>query len=313
MSFLAILIGLPTLGPLAVRALYGETRSILSSAGETSSTVDAASGALSMLTWGLLPFLGLTFVLAIAGGIAQVGFVFAPKAAKPKWSHLSPKKALQRFKPSIIGWELVRTILKLGVLAVILWQPTTTWLNEMAAPHGLEKALALTWSELWNVLTRAAILAAVIAGADYAIARYRHNKEMKMTRQELIEDLKRSEGDPLLRGLRRRRALEISRNRMIRDVASADVLITNPTRLAIGLRYESDDPAPRVVARGSGKLAARLRKEAYRNGVPVIEDKPLARVLFRKTRVGQFVPVALFEAVAVVLAVAYRRRGRRFA
>ena len=312
MSFLAILIGLPVLGPPAVRALFAETRAMLAGAGETGSTADAAAGAIAMITWGLLPFLGLTFVLAIAGGLAQVGFLYAPKAAKPKWSHLSPKKAMQRFKPSFIGWELVRIVLKLGVLALILWQPTTDWLNEMAAPHGIEKAMALTWSELWNVFLRAGILAAVIAGADYAIARHRNNKELKMTRQELIEDLKRSEGDPLLRGARRRRAMEISRNRMIRDVATADVLITNPTRLAIALRYEANDVAPKVIARGSGKLAARLRQEAYRNGVPVIEDKPLARALFRKTKVGQFVPAALFEAVAVVLAVAYRRRGRRF-
>ena len=313
MSFLAILIGLPTLGPLAVRALFAETRALLAGAADSSATIDAAAGAWSMLAWGLLPFLGLTFVLAVAGGVAQVGFMYAPKAAKPKWSHLSPKKTLQQFRPSVIGWELVRTILKLGILTLILWQPITAWLNEIAAPHGIERSLALTWAQLWDVLIRAGILAVVIAGLDYAIARYRHNKEMKMTRQELIEDMKRSEGDPLLRGLRRRRALEISRNRMIRDVASADVLITNPTRLAIGLRYEANEPAPRIIARGSGKLAARLRQEAYRNGVPVVEDKPLARALFRKTKVGQFVPGALFEAVAVVLAVAYRRRGRRVA
>ena len=144
-SFLTILIGLPTLGPLAVRSLFAETRSLLGYAGETGSTTEAASAAISMLTWGLLPFLGLTFVLAVAGGVAQVGFMYAPKAAKPKWSHLSPKKAMQRFRPSVIGWELVRTILKLGVLALILWQPISTWLTEIAAPHGIEKALALTW------------------------------------------------------------------------------------------------------------------------------------------------------------------------
>lgn len=313
MSFLTILIGLPTLGPPAVRTLMAETRALLAGAGQTGATAEAGSGAVAMLAWGLLPFLALTVVLAVAGGVAQVGFLYAPKAAQPKWSHLSPKKAMQRFRPSVIGWELVRTVLKLGVLALILWQPITDWLAEMGRPQGLEQALAMTWRQLWDVLIRAGILALVIAGADYAVTRVRHNKEMKMTRQELIEDLKRSEGDPLLRGLRRRRALEISRNRMIRDVASADVLITNPTRLAIALRYHGDEPAPRVVARGSGKLAARLRKEAYRNGVPVVEDKPLARALFRKTKVGQFVPAALFEAVAVVLAVAYRRRGRRFA
>ena len=106
------------------------------------------------------------------------------------------------------------------------------------------------------------------------------------------------------------RALELTRNRMIADVATADVVITNPTHLAVALAYDPSDPAPRVVAKGSNRIAAKIRREAYRNGVTVLENKPLARTLFRTVKIGQFVPGDLFEAVATILAVAYRRRAR---
>ena len=132
-----------------------------------------------------------------------------------------------------------------------------------------------------------------------------------MSKQELKEEYKSSEGDPMVRSARRQRAREMSRNRMIFDVATADVVVTNPTRLAIALKYEDDEPAPRVVAKGANRLAAKIRTEARRNGVPVIEDKPLARALFRRIKIGHFIPGNLFEAVAAVLAVAYRRKARR--
>ncbi len=115
----------------------------------------------------------------------------------------------------------------------------------------------------------------------------------------------------MLKAARRRRAMEMSRNRMIAEVAVADVVVTNPTHLAIALRYDPTEAAPRVLAKGANKLAAKIRREAYRNGITVLEDKPLARTLYRRVKVGHFVPTTLFEAVATVLAVAYRRRGRR--
>ena len=111
--------------------------------------------------------------------------------------------------------------------------------------------------------------------------------------------------------MRRRRAAELSRNRMIKAAGGADVIVTNPTHLAVALKYEADEPAPRLVARGANELARRMQKEARRHGVPVFEDKSLARALFRKVKVGAYVPTALFEAVALILALAYRRRVHR--
>lgn len=131
-----------------------------------------------------------------------------------------------------------------------------------------------------------------------------------MSMQEVKQEHKDSEGDPLVKSQRRRRAVELSRNRMLRDVALADVVITNPTHFAVALRYADGEGAPRVVAKGADKLAAKIRGLAHRHGVLVTENKPLARALYRRCKVGHYVPAALYEAVAVVLAVAYRRRGR---
>jgi flagellar biosynthetic protein FlhB len=260
---------------------------------------------------GLVPFLLAATIFGIAGGVAQVGFTLAPKAAKPKLSNLSLKKGLNRFKASVFMWELIKAVGKVGLLVAFIWGPLMAWMDRLGEPLGIADAIDFTGDQVWAIVLRAAGLAVVIAGADYGVTRFRHVKEMKMTKQEMREEYKSSEGDPHVRSARRARAREMSRNRMIFDVAHADVVVTNPTRLAIALKYDPEEPAPRIVAKGANKIAAKIRAEARRNGVPLIENKPLARMLYRKAKVGGFVPANLFEAVAAVLAVAYRRRPRR--
>ncbi len=311
-SLAAGVLALRFLAPSAAASITDNTTAIFASA-DSGLGAALASRTTGMMLAGMIPFLAVAAVAGVAGGVAQVGFTLAPKAARPKLSHLSIKKGIQRFKPSTILWELGRSVLKLGLLAVIIWAPLIAFIPRLAAPIGLLHALELTWSQIGTLMTRAAILAVLIAAADYSVVRYRNSKQLKMSRQEVKEDLKETEGDPLTKAQRRRRQQEISRNRMIADVATADVVLTNPTRLAVALRYGAGYPAPQVAAKGAGRVAARIRSEAYRNGIPVMEDKPLARALFRKVRVGRYVPATLFEAVAVVLATAYRRRGRRLA
>ena len=309
-SLLGLLLALRLIVPGAGNALAERTHALLSQAGTGALTGVALPNMMGMLVVGLVPFLALASVLAVAGGVAQVGFTFAPKAARPKLSNLSLKKGLNRFKPAVFSWELIRTVLKLGLLIAVMWGPLTAWIARLGAPLGLVDALGFTGSQIWVLVLRATILALGIAAADYSVTRYRNTKEQKMTKQELKEEMKNTEGNPMLKSARRRRALEMSRNRMIADVALADVVVTNPTHFAIALRYDASEAAPRVLAKGANKMAAKIRREAYRNGVTVLEDKPLARALFRRVKVGHYVPTALFEAVAPVLAVAYRRRAR---
>ncbi len=309
-SLAGLLIAMRALAPAAADVLRLRTASILRSTATASLETPIGDHVVAMLVGGLLPFLGVASFLAVAGGVAQVGFTLAPAAAKPKLSHLSLKKGLNKFKPSVFGWELARTALKLGLLVAIVWEPVNRWMTRLGEPLGLGEALGVTGEQVWVLAMRATVLAAVIAAADYSVTRFRASREMKMSKQELKEEMKHSEGNPLIRSVRRRRAMEISRNRMIADVAGADVVVTNPTHLAVALRYHEGEAAPRVVAKGANRLAAKIRREAYRAGVTVLEDRPLARALYRKVKIGHFVPSALFEAVATVLAVAYRRRRR---
>jgi flagellar biosynthetic protein FlhB len=312
-SLIALLLAMRVVAPSVGNAIAERTHALLSQAGTGDIGGLVGRNVLSMFLVGLVPFLGVSVILATAGGVAQVGFTLAPKAAKPKLSHLSLKKGLNRFKPSVFGWELIRTVLKLGLLIAIIWGPITAWIARLGEPLGLVDALGFTGDQIWALVLRATILAIGIAAADYSVTKYRNSKELKMTKQEMREEMKQSDGNPMVKSARRRRAMEMSRNRMISDVAIADVVVTNPTHFAIALRYDTDEAAPRVLAKGANKLAAKIRREAYRNGVTVLEDKPLARALYRKVKVGHFVPIALFDAVATVLAVAYRRKARRSA
>ncbi|HVL99742.1 MAG TPA: EscU/YscU/HrcU family type III secretion system export apparatus switch protein [Egibacteraceae bacterium] len=309
-SLVAAAVVLRVFGGRGFEVLREETRLLLAvpSTGAVDLAAVAGSGTRMALALGGPPLVA-GVVAALAAGFGQVGFRLTPRAAKPKLSHLSPKKGLQRLKPSRAGWELIRTTLKLGLLLAIVWAPLQGWATELAADRGLDGGLAATLDQTWGVVIRAVLLATVIAAADYGWNRHRTAKELRMSKDEVRREYKDAEGDPLMRAQRKRRHSELSRNRMLRDVATADVVVTNPTHLAVALRYADGEAAPRVVARGADRLAAKIRAEAYRHGVTVTEDRPLARALFRRCKAGQYVPAALYEAVAVVLALAYRRRG----
>jgi flagellar biosynthetic protein FlhB len=311
LSMVLLVLAIRLIAPGAAAGIAARSRAIFDLSGSGVIGPEIGQHALGMIVAGLLPFLLAATVLGLAGGVGQVGFTLAPKAAKPKLSNLSLKKGLGRFKPSVFVWELVRTMLKIGLLVAFIWGPMTSWIARLGEPLGIVDAIDFTGDQIWQLVLRATALAVAIAGADYAMNRRRNSKELKMSKQELKEEYKSSEGDPMVRSARRQRARDMSRNRMIFDVATADVVITNPTRLAVALKYDDDEPAPRVVAKGANKIAARIRAEARRNGVLIVEDKPLARALYRRIRVGHFIPGNLFEAVAAVLAVAYRRRTRR--
>jgi flagellar biosynthesis protein FlhB len=258
----------------------------------------------------LVPFLVVGVVTAFVSQVVQVGLSVKPKAAMPSLRKLSIKQGLERLRPSKSLWDLAKTAAKLALLTAVVVGPVRQWADQVTTPWSMDSGLAQTGSLVSTVLLRAAALAGLVAAADYVWNRRSTDRDMRMSKDEVRREHKDNEGDPHIKGKRRQRAMELSRNRMLVEVSSADVIVTNPTHLAIALRYVPGDVAPRVVAKGADHLAARIRKEAYRNGVQVIEDKPLARVLYRTVKVGGFVPAALFEAVAVVLATAYRRYGR---
>lgn len=257
-----------------------------------------------------MPIAVVTVVAGLVAGFSQVGFKPSWKAAKPALKKLNPKRGAEKLKPSRASWELIRTTVKLGLLFLLVVGPLREWQDDMGRGHGLDTGLARLLDQAWVLLLRGVALAVMVAIADYGWQRWKHEKQLKMAKHEVQREQKDSEGDPIIRQARRRRAQELSRNRMLAEIATADVVVTNPTHIAVALRYGDGDPAPRVVAKGADHLAARIRGIAHRHGVTVTEDKPLARALYRRCKLDGYVPAALFEAVAVVLALAYRRTGR---
>lgn len=259
----------------------------------------------------LLPPIALAVAFALVAGFGQTGGAISKKALKPKINRLSPKQNIDKFKPKTMAFESLRVVLKAALLIGVLWIPIQGLMGRTPSTRGLSEWVAFTSDAIANVLLWATLLATVIAVVDYTFKRRKLNSENRMSKQEVRDEAKDTDGDPLVRRARKERARELSRNRMITDVAGADVLLVNPIRFAVALKYIESEGAPRVVARGAGKFAQKLRQEAYRNGVTVRQDIPLTRALYRKTRVGHFVPAELYEAVAVVLASVYRRRAQR--
>jgi flagellar biosynthetic protein FlhB len=268
--------------------------------------------------------LGLLFVVALAGGLLQVGVQLTPELLALKWERLLPFSG----EPRLLSWnKLLRglgalvKVAVLGLAAYLLLRgqgPTLSRLAEMR----LNAAVAHAWTIVLQLLLVGAAILFLLGAADYFWQRWRLEQSLRMTRPELKEELKREEGDPLIRARIRRLQREAARRQMLNEVRRATVVVTNPTHLAIALRY--DRPAggapgagsggvPRVVAKGAGAVAQRMVALARRHGLPVVERKTLAQALFRSVQVNQEIPAALYFAVAELLAYVYRLRGEQAA
>lgn len=309
-SFLGMVTVLAVAGRSMIERATGDMSGIIATSNAQDALAAAGPRALALGAGLAGPFLFAAVVVGTLAGIAQVGVKFNGKLLKPKANRLSPKKGMEKFKPKQAGWELLRTVLKLGAVFVVVWPSLSSWREHIQNDRTLAGAVERLSGTYGGIILRATILALVIALLDFAFQKQKNEKEMMMSRQDIKREFRDSEGDPYQKATRRRRAQEMSRNRMIKDVASADVLVANPTHVVVALRYDPAEGAPRVIAKGSDLLADKLKTIARRNGVPVTTNVPLARALFKRCKVGHHIPSELYEAVAVVLALAYRRTGR---
>jgi flagellar biosynthetic protein FlhB len=255
----------------------------------------------------------LLLVGALAG-ILQAGFYIAPEAITFKPERLSPVEGFGRLFSLQGGLRALTSILKMVAVVGIAWWILAPQLGTVAALG--QGALSHSASEGWSLVLRVSLAIAgglLVAGViDYGFQWFRLERSLRMTRQELKEEIKREEGDPLIKGRIRRLQREAAQRRMLSEVPRSTVVITNPVHLAIALRYESGvTAAPRVVAKGAGRIAEEIVKRARANGVPVLERPELARVLFRAVPIDRDVPAGLYVAVAEILAYIYRIRGRR--
>lgn len=267
--------------------------------------------AAKMLALLSLPVVAIGFVGVVAGNFAQGGFSFAGEALMPKAAKFSPAKNIKRVfgLDSVVnlGKSLVKLIfiavVAYGVLAPVI-EFAPTFLN---APLG---TVAVKLGEtLYSLALRCGIVLIILAAADYGYAYYKHEKSLRMSKQDIRDEFKQQEGDPMLKGQRRRTARALAQRRSIADVPTASVVITNPTHFAVALRYDRDnDAAPILVAKGADAIAARIREIARDHDIPLIENPPLARAIFKAVEPKQMIPVEFFAAVAEILAYVFRQK-----
>jgi len=256
--------------------------------------------------------LGLVFVAGLASGVLQAGFHLSPGLLALNWEKLSPLRGWSRLFSLASGMRGVTALLKLAAIAVVVCLVMRGKTLQLA--HMGESGLASTTGQAWGIILR---LGWAIAGcllaigvSDYVFQRWRHEQSLRMTREELKEEVKREEGDPHVKARIRKLQREASKSRMFKEVPSATLVVTNPTHLAVALRYEKGSmAAPKVVAKGAGAIAQRIVDIARRHAVPVVERKSLARALYKTVNLDQEIPVALYYLVAEVVAYVYRLRG----
>jgi flagellar biosynthetic protein FlhB len=259
------------------------------------------------------PFAVVLALAAFAASASQGGIHAATKSLKPKFSRLSPLQGFKRIMGPQAAWEAVKAVTKTSVAGYLVYRSLTTLAPLLAGAGSMPLAATLgVVGGTAMALMRDVALAGLLMGlADYAYQRRRLVKQLRMTKHEVKQEYKQAEGDPQLKGAIRSRQMAMSRNRMMSAVADADVVLVNPTHVAVAVRYQADRGAPRVVAKGAGLVAARIREEADRHRIPMVQDVPLARALHAACDLGQEIPAELFTAVAQVLAfvLALRARG----
>ena len=262
----------------------------------------------------LAPAIVLIGVTGILSNLMQVGFVFSGTPLQPNLSKLNPVKGAQRVFSRNALVELLKAVIKLALITWITWGTLRAEFLRLIPFHGssLAQVLPAAGQATFHLAVRVALALLVVALADYGYQRFQFEEGLRMTREEVKEEMRQSEGDPRVRARIRSLQRALSRRRMMQDVPRADVVITNPTHYAVALRYRSGEVnAPVVLAKGARLLAQRIKEIARDHGIPRVEDRVLAQALYKSVEVGQAIPMQFYEAVAEVLAFIYRLRARR--
>lgn len=257
-----------------------------------------------------LPVILVGFTAVLAGNFAQGGFSFAGNALLPKADKFNPAKNIKRIfgLDSVVG--LAKSLAKLLVIGVIAYGVLSPVIeNAPTFIHAPLATIAVKLGEtLYSLAFRCGLVLLVLAAADYGYAWYKHEKSLRMSKQDIRDEFKNQEGDPAMKGQRRRAARALTQKRSLADVPTASVVITNPTHFAVALRYDrAKDAAPIVVAKGADNIAAIIRRIAGENDIPLVENPPLARALYKLVEPNQIIPVEFFGAVAEILAFVFRR------
>lgn len=257
----------------------------------------------------LIPYLALLVVIALGASLVQSGWVFTPRRLAPSLDHLSPARGVRRLFSTQSLVRLLTGVLKAGLVGLVAYVTIAPRVAQIVGASAIEPAAILHGAaELMATLAlRLALVLLLLGLLDYFYQRWSLHQSLKMTRQQVKDELKRMEGDPVMKHRRRQVQARLAMQRIALDVPRSDVVVSNPTEFAVALRYdEASMEAPRVVAKGADLLAARIRQVAQQHGIPIVQRPPLARALYAACDPGDEIPRAYYRAVAEVLAYVYQ-------
>jgi flagellar biosynthetic protein FlhB len=261
----------------------------------------------------IAPILAAILIVSLLVNYLQVGVLFTPKPLMPKFDNVNPISGFKKFFAMRTLVEAFKTTLKVFLIAWVGYATVKSAIPDLIPAMDMPSSDALHYIGLltFKVLLRILGVLFVLAALDYAYQRWHYMDSLKMTQQEIKDELKQSEGDPMVKARIRQIQREIARRRMFDAIPRADVVITNPSHVAVALEYKDKMRAPRVLAKGERVVAQRIKEMAKQHGIPVVENPPLARSLFKYCPVGGDIPGDLYEAVAEVLAFVFRmnRKG----
>lgn len=258
-----------------------------------------------------LPLLLIALAVGVGVSYAQVGVLFTTETLKPKLSKINPLKGLKNMFSTKSLVEMLKSIAKASLILYVSISYIQSRLDDLliALQLDITQTVRLMWEIAFDVILRCAVLLFVIAVLDFLYKKWKNNKELMMTKQEIKEEYKQSEGDPQLKAKIKEKQRAFAMSRMMQEVPKADVVITNPTHFAVAVRYDAAlGEAPIVMAKGQDLVAMRIKSIAAEHHVPTVENRELAQALYRGVDIGAFIPIDLYEAVAEVLAFVYSVR-----
>jgi flagellar biosynthetic protein FlhB len=259
------------------------------------------------------PVMAAVFITAILSNIMQFGFLLSPESIRPKLSKLDPLKGFGRLFSAQSLMELSKSMLKLLIVGFISYLSVRSEMDNIPALIDMELKAIMSYIliTIFKISIRCTLAMVLLAAADYAFQRWQFEKRIKMSQKEIKDEFKTTEGDPHVKSRIKSLQMEMSRKRMMQDVPKADVVITNPTHLAVALKYDGFAMnAPKLLAKGAGEIAAKIKEIANKHEIPVVENKPLARNLYASVDIGEEIPADLYEAVAEVLAYIYGLKNK---
>jgi flagellar biosynthetic protein FlhB len=259
------------------------------------------------------PIFALLVALAVFTSFVQTGFMWSFEAMMPKFDALNPANGIKKMFSKKSFFEVLKSLIKIAVLAYILYSLIMKELPAIMALADQDAVSIVTFiaRKCYGLAIKVGAVFLFVAGLDYLRQRWQQKKDLMMTAQEVKEEAKERDGNPLIKSRIRSLQREMARRRMIEDVKKADVVVTNPTHFAVAIKYvPSEMSAPRIVAKGAGIIAEKIKEVARSHGVSVVENQPLARGLYHAVKVGDYIPETFYMIVAELLAHVYKKRNR---